>query len=329
MEWLGELWRRLVFFLRRGQFHRDLEEEMRLHQNLRAESHTEEGMKPDEAHFAAKREFGNALLIRERSRDMLGFQWLETLLQDLRYGLRTMRRGPGLTAVAVLSLALGIGANTAIFSLMNAVMLRELPVKNPGQLVLLGTGRSGGSTDDFARTDLYSYSFYRKMRQKNQVFSSVSAMLSLMFRKMHGKVGTSANLEPMDVQLVSGIYFSMLGVKPIVGRAFTEADDEPAGGHPVAMVSYFWWKRRFGRDPAILGKTVTLGSTVYTIIGVTPPEFFGTTVGQSPDLWIPLSMEKQVSPGWNGLDDKWFESLYILGRLKTGVTEAQADANVN
>ena len=241
------------------------------------------------------------------------------LWQDLRYGLRTMVRSPGLMAVAVLSLALGIGANTAIFSLLNAVMLRELPVQNPGQLVLFGTGRSGGSTDDFAFTDLYSYPFYREMRQKNQVFSDVSAILSIMFTKMHGAAGGSASLEPMNVQLVSGAYFPMLGVKPILGRAFTEAEDEPAGAHPVAIASHSWWKRRFARDPAVMGKTVTLGSTVYTIIGVTPAEFFGTTVGQSPDLWIPLSMDKQVSPGWNGLDDRWFQSLYILARLKPGV----------
>ena len=167
------------------------------------------------------------------------------------------------------------------------------------------------------------------MRQKNQVFSDTSAMLSLLFGGMHGAVGGSASLEPMNVQLVSGTYFPMLRVKPILGRAFTEAEDEPAGGHPVAMVSYSWWKRRFNRDPAVVGKTLKLGSTLYTIIGVAPPEFFGTKVGESPDLWIPLSMDKQVSPGWNGLDNKWFQSLYIFARLKPGVSREQAEANVN
>jgi predicted permease len=254
---------------------------------------------------------------------------MENLFYDLRYSLRQLRRSPGLTIVAVLSLALAIGANTAIFSLLNTVMLRELPVRNPGQLVLFGNGKWGGSTDDFAVTELYSYVFFRDMQRTNQVFSDVSAVFSLMFEKMHGSVGGSANLEPMNVQLVSGSYFSMLGVKPLLGRAFTEAEDAPAGGHPVAVVSYSWWWRRFGRDPAIVGKTVTLGSTVYSIIGVTPPEFFGTSVGQSPDLWIPLSMEKQVSPGWNGLDDKSFQSLYILARLKPGVGVERAEAGVN
>jgi len=254
---------------------------------------------------------------------------MNTVLQDLRYGLRMLARNPGFTAVAVATLALGIGANTAIFSLLNAVMLRELPVQSPAQLVLLGRGRSGGSTDDCCSTELYSYPFYREMRQKNQVFSDVSAVLSLLFRRMHGVVGESANLESMDVQLVSGAYFPMLGAKPILGRAFTEAEDDPAGGHPVAIASYSWWKRRFGRDPAIVGKTVKLGLTVYTIVGVAQPEFFGTMVGDSPDLWVPLSMEKQVSPGWNGLDNKWFQSLYILARLKPGVSAEQAEAHAN
>src|SRR5579864_2743719 len=254
---------------------------------------------------------------------------MATLFQDLRYALRMLVKNPGFTAVAVLTLALGIGANTAIFSLLNAVMLRELPVQKPDELVLFGTGRARGDTDDFASTKVYSYSFYREMRQKNQVFSNVSAALSILFGGMHGAIGDSGSLEPMNVQLVSGTYFPTLGVRPLLGRAFTEAEDEPAGGHPVAVISYSWWKRRFAADPSALGKTVRLGSTVYTIVGVAPPEFFGTEVGESPDLWIPLSMEKQVSPGWNGLDDKWFQSLYILARLKPGVSTKQAEANVN
>jgi predicted permease len=253
---------------------------------------------------------------------------MSTLINDLRYALRMLLKNPAFSAVAVLTLALGIGANTAIFSLMNAIMLRELPVQSPSQLVLFGTGRAAGSTEDFASTSLYSFPFYREMRKKNQVFSDVTALLSLNLG-MHGAVAGSAELEMMHVQLVSGNYFSFLGVTPILGRAFTDADDQPAGGHPVVMVSYTWWDRRFARNPAIVGKTLTLGSTVYTIIGVTPPEFFGTTVGQSPNVWIPLSMEKQVSPGWNGLDNNAFQSLYILGRLKPGISVVQAQANVN
>ena len=326
---MGQFGRRLLMLVRRREFDRDLEEEMRLHREMRELEQLEAGVAPEEARYAARRRFGNDLVLREESREMWGWNWLENTLQDVRYGLRMLVKNPGFSAVAILTLALGIGANTAIFSLLNAVMLRELPVQNPEQLVLLGRGRAGGSMGDFASTELYSYPFYREMRQKNQVFSDVSAMLSLLFTKMHGAVGGSAELEPMDVQLVSGSYFSLLGVKPVLGRSFTDAEDAPAGGHAVAMVSYSWWNRRLARDLAAVGKTVTLGSTVYTIIGITPPGFFGTTVGESPDLWIPLSMEKEVSPGWNGLDDKWFQSLYILGRLKTGVSAGQGQANIN
>lgn len=315
--------------LHKAEVEHDLGQEVEGYLGILTEEKIKAGMSPEAAGREARMELGGVEQVKEEVRDVWIGHLLENLWQDCRYGSRMLLRSPGITSVAVLSLALGIGANTAIFSLLNAVMLRELPVENPGQLVLFGKGRAAGDSDSFAATEAYSYLFYRQARQKSRVFSDMSAVLSLMFNKMHGAVAGSANLEPMDVQLVSGTYFRMLGVEPILGRAFTEAEDEPAGGHPVAMVSYSWWKRRFGRDPAVVGKTVKLGSTVYTIIGVAPPEFFGTTVGQSPDLWIPLSMEKQVSPGWNGLDNKWFQSLYILGRLKPEVSVEQAQANVN
>ena len=329
MRWFYKVPLRLRSLLREGRVEEELSDELRFHLERMIQEKVARGLAPEEARYAALRELGGMEQIKEECRDMRQVSYIDNFLQDLRYGLRQLRRSPGITTVAVLSLALGIGANTAIFSLLNAVLLRDLPVQDPERLVLLGTARSGGSEEEFAATDLYSYSFYRELRQKNQVFSEVSALLSLTLGGMHGAVDSSPSLEKMDVQLVSGTYFPMLGVTPVLGRAFTEAEDEPAGGHPVAVISYAWWRRRFGRDPSVAGRTVTLGSTVYTIIGVAPPEFFGTNVGQSPDLWIPLSMEKQVSPGWNGLDNKWFESLYILARLKPGVTLAQAQANVN
>jgi len=316
-----------MFWRKRKQS--DFTAEIEAHLELETERLKEQGLSEEEARVAARRAFGNVTQAQERFYESGRWLWWDHLVQDLRFGLRMLVKNPGFTAVAVMTLALGIGANTAIFSLLNAVMLRELPVQSPKLLVLFGKGRAGGSNGMLPSTELYSYPFYREMRQKNQVFSDVSAMMSVLFARMHGAVGGRAELEPMDVQLVSGSYFSMLGVKPVLGRSFTAAEDEPGGGHPVAVVSYSWWDRRLARDPAIVGKTVTLGSTVYTIVGVTPPGFFGTAVGESPDLWIPLSMEKQVSPGWNGLDDKTFQSLFILGRLKTGASVEQAQANVN
>jgi predicted permease len=314
---------------RKDGLDRELSDEMAFHLEKQIEQNMGAGMSEDDARYEAMRRFGGVEQAKEECRDAWGVRFMETLLQDLRFGLRMLVKNPGFTAVAVLTLALGIGANTAIFSLINAVLLRELPVRNPQQLVLMGQGRSAGSTNDFANTELYSFPFYREMREKNEVFSDATAVLSIFFSKMHGAVGGSQQLETFNVQLVSGSYFSFLGVEPKLGRAFTVADDQPAGGHPVAMLSYSWWDRRFGHDPAVIGKTVTLGATDYTVIGITPPGFFGTTIGESPDVWIPLSMEKQVSPGWNGLEDKNFESLYILGRLKPGVSASAAQANIN
>ena len=252
------------------------------------------------------------------------------LNQDLRYSLRQLRKHPAFSAVAVLTLALGIGANTAIFSLLNAVLLRSLPVRQPEQLDLFGKGTWRGSVSDLPNRSwqLFSYPFFREFRQKNQVFSDVAAIDSILF-STHGRVAGGTNLEKMNVELVSGTYFNVLGVNPVLGRVLTDADDQTPGGHPIAVASYSWWQRRFGKDISTVGKTVTIRSTVYTIIGVAPPEFFGVIVGQSPDLWIPLAMEKEVSPGWNGLDKNLFQSLYLIARRRPGVTSEQAGANTN
>lgn len=257
-----------------------------------------------------------------------GWEWLENLVQDANYGVRAMRRSPGITLVALLSLALGIGANTAIFSLMNAVMLKSLPVKEPTRLVLFGEGLDQGISDGFPNRWLYSYPFYLEMQKKNQVFSDVAAAFSMTDR-IHGFIEGRRDAEPMNVQLVSGTYFPMLGVQAMLGRTLSEGDDRTEGGHPVAVVSNAWWTRDLARDAAVLGKRLTIGSTVFSIVGVAPPEFFGTKVGESPDIWIPLSMQKEIPPGWNGYNDEMFESLHLMARLKPGVGMPEANANAN
>ena len=327
--WLFTIPLRLRSLFRRAQADQELDDELRDHLKRATEEYVAKGMVPEEARRRARLDLGGVGKVREECRDARKVDWIQDFVQDLRFGVRMLRKAPGFTAVAILTLALGIGANTAIFSLMNAVMLRELPIQQPDRVVLFGDGRARGSTDSFGQTQLYSYWFYHEARARNNSFSELSGVLSLTFNGMHGAVASSATLEPMNVQVVSGTYFTMLGVSPALGREFTAADDEPEGAHPIAVISYSWWKRRFARGPDVLGQTITFGSTVCKIIGVAPPEFFGTTVGQSPDLWIPLSMEKQVSPGWNGLDDKGFASLHVFGRLKAGVSVAQAQAEVN
>ena len=306
-----------------------MDAELRFHMETYAADLVRSGVAPEEAMRRARIEFGGIDRAKEECREARGVHFIETLAQDIRYGLRTLRKSPGFTVVALLTLALGIGANTAIFSLLNAVMLKSLPVQEPEHLVLFGSGRWAGSTRTLPDESwhLFSYPFYREISDRNDVFSGIAAVHSIEF-SAHCSVG-GGSFELVNADLVSGTYFSVLGLRPILGRTLTEADDQTPGSGPVAVASYSWWKRRFANDPSILGKTVKFESTVYTIVGVAPPEFFGATVGESPDLWIPLSMEKEISPGWNGLDDKFFQSLYLMARLKPGVTVAQASANTN
>ena len=256
------------------------------------------------------------------------------MFQDIRYGIRMLLKKPGFTAVAVLSLALGIGANTAIFSLLDSILIKTLPVQQPEQLVLFGKGRDIGVSNGFpdSSTDLFSYSFYRQARQRTDVFSGVASLLSMQWT-VHGFVntnGSSGDIERLKVQLVSGTYFPVLGVNAGLGRVLTDADDQTPGAHPVSVVSYAWWQNRLGGDPNAVGKTITIDNIAYTIVGVGPKEFFGTTVGSAPDLWIPLSMEKQMPPThFDARDNEGWQSLYVIGRLKNGVTAEQANSTVN
>jgi predicted permease len=314
--------------LHRQQFDADIEEEVRLHLELRKQDQMRQGLTPVEAHQAASRRFGNPTLLMERSHMAWGWEWFESFLQDAAYGIRAMLRSPALTFVALLSLALGIGANTAIFSLLNAVMLRSLPVRDPAQLVLLGKGNASGITDDFARTQLYSYPFYRRMQAENRVFSDTAAICS-MTNAVHGFVEGRSESEPMNVQLVSGAYFDTLGVRAFAGRTLNDGDDNSEGDHPVAVISYAWWKRSLARDANVLSRTLKLGDTTFNIVGVAPAEFFGTKVGEAPDMWVPLSMVKEVPPHFGGYKDNFSESLLIMGRLKPGVSVDEATANVN
>jgi predicted permease len=322
--------RYLLRLLSRRRFEEDLEQEIQSHFETLIERRTARGESIQEARRAVRVEFESGEQVKEKVRDAWFGAVLEATLRDIQYGTRALRRSPVFTLIAVLTLALGIGANTAIFSLLNAVLLRDLPVRSPGQLVLFGPGAWVGSTETFPNGSwqLFSYPFFREFRDKNQVFSGIAAVDSILLEP-HARIAGGGSMEKVQVELVSGSYFQALGVEPALGRVLTDGDDRTPGGHPVAVASYSWWNRRFSRNPGVLGINLTINSTVYTVVGVAPREFFGITVGQSPDLWIPLAMEKQVSPGWNGLEDRRFQSLYIIGRRKPGVGAAQASANTN
>ena len=248
--------------------------------------------------------------------------FLESLIHDIGYALRLLRRSPVFTAAVTLSLALGIGANTAIFSLIDAVMWRTLPVKDPEGLVLLthsrGTAFQGG----------FTYQQYQIMRQQQgHGFTELAAWSPVRLN-----VSVDGNLEPTtDGQLVSGNYFSVLGVNPIAGRAISAEDDVVPNGHPVAMISYGYWKRRFGLSPSVIGRNIAISGTQFTVIGVTPPEFFGVQVGTSPSLFLPVMMQPTAMPdSENLLKDPILYSMWLqlVSRIAPGATAAQAVAEM-
>lgn len=251
--------------------------------------------------------------------------------QDFRFALRLWRQRPGFTAVALLTLGLGIGANTSIFSVMDALMLRSLTVRQPEQLVLLGRGQGEGMTTRFPHDvgAAYSQPFLDRLLEKNQVFSEVAGIES-MRADVHGRFsGGSGEAEPLKVRLVSGSYFRLLGVGAAAGRVLMDQDDREPGRSPVAVMSYAVWQRRFSREPSVVGRAVTFNGTAFTIVGVAAREFTGTVVDESPDLWIPLAMQAQVQPGVENPRAALTQSLWVIGRLKPGVNPISAQANVN
>src|SRR5262245_28545879 len=240
---------------------------------------------------------------------------METLLQDLRYGSRVLLKSPGFAAVAVLTLALGIGATTAIFTLIDAVLLKNLLVKDPEQLVVLKTvakaGRIGPS---------FSYPSYQDLRDRNQTFEGISAYYGVRLN-----FSRSEQTERVAGELVSGNFFSVVGVKPFLGRFFSEEDNTTPGAHPVAILSYNYWERRFASDPSAIGQTIHLNNYPFTIVGISPRGFFGVDVGRSPELYVPMMMQPQVS-GFSGRlqmrNNFW---ITVMARLKPGVSEQQAE----
>ena len=250
---------------------------------------------------------------------------------DFRFALRLWRHRPGFTAVALLSLALGIGANTSIFSVMDALMLRLLPVSQPERLVIFGQGRMIGMNAGFPNRaeELYSIPFHEIVRQNNQVLTDVAAVES-MPADVHARfAGPNTELEPVHIRLVSGNYFTLLGVGPAAGRMLSDTDDGKPGANPVAVMSYRFWQRRFSRQSGVIGRTLTVNGAAFTVIGVAARDFSGTAVDESPDFWIPLSMQAQVQPWLGHARDPLVQTLWLMGRLKPGLTMAQAQANLN
>ena len=243
---------------------------------------------------------------------------METLLQDIRYAFCAMLKSPGFTGVAVLSLALGIGANAAIFSLVNTILFRPLPVLEPSRLVELTPTKQASEFNNF------SYPLYRDFRDRNEVFDSLA-----VYRFAPMSLSREGNNERIWGFIVSGNYFDMLGVKPAAGRFFTQEEDRVPGASPVAVLSYGCWQRRFGGDPNLVGKEITINGNRFDVLGIAPEGFNGTVIIFTPEIWVPAMMAKQIEPGSNWLDSPTNGVLFALGRLKPGVSEAQATQSLN
>src|SRR5215216_418292 len=258
---------------------------------------------------------------------------MENLFKDIRYGLRGLWKRKGFAAIAVLTLALGIGANTAIFTLVNAVMLKSLPVNKPEELVLFSDNTSEGtSLEDSPRTGVwrsFSYASYEYFRDHNQSFTDLAALRSgesrLSVRRTNAPGSAAARASS---HLVTGNYFSVLGVRAMRGRVLTPEDDKP-GAAPAAVLCHRYWEQQLGSDSSIVGKNLIINGTNFTVVGITPPEFFGTRVRRPPDFWLPLSFHPQIELRESFLKDNQAYWLMLMGRLKPGENMDQAQASVN
>src|ERR1017187_684831 len=255
-----------------------LDDELRFHLEQRTEEFIARGMSSEEARRRAALLFGNRTSLRESTRDRDLLVWLDNTWQDVRYAVRGMRQRPGFTAAAVLSLALGIGANTAIFTLLDQVLLRNLPVRHPEQLVQLKqNGIIYGATFG---DESFSYPLYKDLRDRNEVFSGVIGQFPVTLTVAFGR-----HTERIEGELVSGNYSDVLGVGAAIGRTFNPRDDIAPGSHPLAVLSYDYWISRFSGDPQIVGRTITVDGLPLTIVGVSQKGFDGMTVGRRPCIY--------------------------------------------
>jgi predicted permease len=334
MRWRFWQWKR---------FDSDLNDEIAHDLAADTEERIRAGATRDEAEWASQRDFGNALLLKESLREMWGWTSLQRLGQDVRYGWRTLGKNPLFTSMAVLSLALGIGANTAIYSVMDAIMVRALPVRNPGELAILNwrakttrdpavvedhTGSSYSEPGGSKTSPDFPWPVYELLRDHNDVFSVLFAHERA--GQLNLAVRGQAELGP--VEFVSGNFFSGLGVVPAAGRLIADSDNR-GGGSQVAVLSYQYWRDRFAGDPAAIGQTVSINNIPFTITGVAAPEFFGVAPGSAPVVYIPITNRPALARNYGNEHDTMFIDSHfywvdMMGRLRPGVTLERAQAEI-
>src|SRR5215470_17689539 len=302
---------------------------MRLHRDLRARELRDDGASPEDAPHAAQRRFGNTLQLREEIHQAWGCTWVDRLMLDLRYGVRRLRQSPGFATVAVLTLALGIGANTAIFSLIQQVMLSPLPVAHAHELYSLGDDYNGccwgGLQEDFS---VYSYPLYEYLRDHTPEFSDLAAFSSGDTALSVRRRGDKNVAQPFRGEYVSGNYFTTFGVNARAGRLLDIKDDRP-GATPVAVMSYRAWHDKFASNRDLIGETLIIKGLPVTLVGIAAPEFFGDTLrSDPPDIWLPLNVEAGSS-NRDSLLNQWNEYwLFAIGRLRPDTQPARVQTHV-
>lgn len=311
---------RLRSLFRRKQVETELDDELRFHFDKQVEKHLTAGMKREEALRQTRLEFGGHEQWKEECRDARGVTFIETLLQDIRYGLRVLGRTPIITGVAILSLALGIGANTAIFSLINTVILRSLPVQKPEELVQILSGQPHSLEK---KNQSFTNTIWEQFRERQDVFSGVLAWSP----QSHVDMAQGGVIQPADVLFVNGAFFNTLGVQPASGRLFSDSDDK-RGCTPTAILSYGFWQDHFGSNKKAIGGTLTLDKHTFQIIGVSSPGFSGLDVGRKFDVAIPICSSTAFDEKGSRLDHRSFWWLSMAARLKPSITKQMADARL-
>lgn len=327
------LWRKIVNTFAPRRLQEDIDDEMAFHLEERERANRERGMTPDKARIAARRRFGNITLANERTADSDVVKWVGSVVRDARLALRLLCKSPAFTFTAILTLALGIGANTAMFTLMKLIVMDALPVRQPEQLVVLhdtGPKFGGyGSRMGNAMSSAFSYPLYRDLDSASrQIFSGVLARAQGRFTSV--TLTTTGDTERIAAELVSGNYFSLLGVQPWRGKLLTDSDNEP-NSNAAVVLSYGFWKREFGGDPGIVNHTIRLNNHPFVVVGIAPPSFYGISLGETTDVYVPVAMAHRLypaaeDPSEDPLPDRNYAWLSLIARLKPGVTIEQAQS---
>src|SRR5437016_1249178 len=327
---LSDIQYRLRALFSRASVEQELEDELRFHIEHEAEKYERQGMSHEAALRRARLEFGGVEQVKEASRDMRGTARLESIVRDLRYAMRSLQSRPAFTLTVIATLALGIGANTAIFTLVDALVLRPLPVLHPEQLVIVSDPAEVNTNNvGLPLTDYVSVPLYRDVRARNTVFTDMYASGWSGPIDVEMGSGTAATADQPHARFVTGNFFSVLGVPAYAGRTFTAAEDKTPGEDPVAVLTHDYWQGRFSRSRAAIGSVMRVNDVAVTMIGVTPPGFHGDIVGQPIDFWLPMMMHPAIQPRQDMIDDRAWSWVVMMGRLKPRVTLEQARQEVS